>query len=310
MVTTAPTQINSQLVSFIVPVLDYSPASRYNIKTLIKDLSDIPGELIVVFNNQDVAHDLRNEKRINHFAVMSCNVGVSRAWNIGLEVCRTPIAFILNADLHIELSAVNKITQYLHDLPDAAMVGPQGSFFSFNALSDYLYFDKNTFDSPIQVDAVSGFLFALNMPLLNHANIRFDNQYTPCYQEEWDMGLQIKKAGLKSYVVPVSEYDHEWSGSIRAYTHIKFYDQELTPQEIAAQNKIKFNLKWREIAKTLPENFLQSGLRQFALAQVDQKIQTGNMTEALEILMNIKREFGEDAELSKRMLLIGPQFKQ
>jgi GT2 family glycosyltransferase len=303
-----PIQINPQLVSFIVPVLDYSPASRYNIKTLIDDLRNIPGELIVVFNNQEVAHDLRNEKRINHFAVMSCNVGVARAWNIGLDICRTPYAFILNADLHLELPAVQKIAQYLHDLPDAAMVGPQGSFFSFNALADYLYFDKNAFDCPTEVDAVSGFLFALNMPLLNRTNIRFDNQYTPCYQEEWDIGMQIKRAGLKSYVVPVGDYDHEWSGSIRAYKQIKFYDQELTPQEIAAQNKIKFTEKWREISKTLPKHFLQSGLKKFALAQVDQKIQDGDMSAALEILLNIKREFGEDSELSKRMQLIGSQF--
>ena len=113
---------------------------------------------------------------------------------------------------------------------------------------------------------------------------------------------------MKSYVVPVGDYDHEWSGSIRAYKQIKFYDQELTPQEIAAQNKIKFTEKWREISKTLPKHFLQSGLKKFALAQVDQKIQDGDMSAALEILLNIKREFGEDSELSKRMQLIGSQF--
>ena len=32
------------------------------------------------------------------------------------------------------------------------------------------------------------------------------------------------------------------------------------------------------------------------------------MSAALEILLNIKREFGEDSELSKRMQLIGSQF--
>ncbi|QWC97004.1 glycosyltransferase [Polynucleobacter paneuropaeus] len=289
-------------ISFIVPVLDYSPASQYNIKTLIEDLREIEGELIIIFNNQEVANELRKEERINHSAVMSCNVGVSRAWNIGLNICRTPIAFILNSDLHIKRGSIIKIIEYLDRLPDAAMIGPQGSFFNFHTLKDYMYFDKNTFDSPQEVDAVSGFLFALNMDLLDQKGIKFDNQYTPCYMEEWDIGLQIKRAGLKSYIVPAIEYDHEWSGSIRAYKQIKFYDQQLTPNEILLKNQKKFKEKWTEIAKNLDDTFLQSKLKEFALGQVEKNIISNNISQAASILQNIFHEFGEDLNSLSRMV--------
>ena len=41
------------LRSFIIPVLDYSPHSPYNINTLLVDLEEIHGEVICVFNSRE-----------------------------------------------------------------------------------------------------------------------------------------------------------------------------------------------------------------------------------------------------------------
>jgi|GEM_PF-542531 len=230
--------------SFVIPVLDMSPASPYNIEKLLVDLNSVYGDVIVIFNSQEMAEKYRNHKRINYYAIMKENVGVSRAWNIGLNISQTKITFILNADLSLSENVISSMENYLNILPDAAIVGPQGSFYSYERAADITYFHKGSFDKPFQVDAVSGFLFAVKTELFNSGVLKFDNQYTPCYFEEWDLGLQIKQANLKSYVVPVTEYEHEWSGSIRALRTIKYLNKEETSGQILERNRELFRKKW------------------------------------------------------------------
>ncbi len=240
--------IGSSSRSFVIPVLDMSPASEYNIVTLLEDLQDIEGEVIIVFNGQEIAEHLKSHPRITRYAVLKQNIGVARAWNLGLEMAVTPVVFILNADLHLEQQAVDELERALTTLPLAACVGPQGSFVEFSMTRDYVYYDKGAVHTPMEVDAVSGFFFAIRLQHFNDKIIRFENGFTPCYFEEWDLGLQIKRAGLKSYVVPVTSYDHHWSGSIRALREIGYYEQSRTAGEILLKNRKFFLNKWQGIA--------------------------------------------------------------
>ncbi len=242
--------INKLKRSFVIPVIDYSPASEFNIKTLLDDLEKIEGETIVVFNSEQVADELKNDPRIDQYAIMKNNVGVSRAWNIGLHVSRTPITFIINSDVHVEKETIAALEDALISLPKAATAGPQGSFFHFDLAQDIQYFDKGTFGAPQIVDAVSGFLFGVRTEYFQNGTLVFEDAYTPAYFEEWDLGLQIKKAKLFSYIVPATAYEHHWSGSIRSMEKIKFYDNAETPQEILARNRKIFHAKWRKIAQT------------------------------------------------------------
>ncbi len=240
-------QINQKKRSFIIPVIDYAPASKFNIKTLLDDLEQIGGEIIVVFNSEQVASELKNDKRIDQYAIMKNNVGVSRAWNIGLDISRTPISFIINSDVHVEKQTILDLENALITFPDVAVVGPQGSFFHYEKLQDLQYFDKGTFQNPMEVDAVSGFLFGVLTKHFHNGTLIFENNYTPCYFEEWDLGLQIKKNELHSYIVPTIFYEHEWSGSIRSMRTIKYYDEEQTAQQILENNRLKFIRKWEHI---------------------------------------------------------------
>ncbi len=248
-VSVSSSKVNKLKRSFVIPVIDYAPASQYNIKTLLDDLEKIEGEVIVVFNSEKVASELKDDPRIDYYAIMKKNVGVSRAWNIGLNIARTPIVFFINSDVHIEKDTITDIEKAIISLPDAAMVGPQGSFFHFESLSDLLYFDKDKYSSIQIVDAVSGFLFGIRKKYFDRFNFRFENDFTPCYFEEWDIGLQIKKAGLKSYVIPSFNYDHEWSGSIRSMQKISYYDKAETPTVIHSRNMTLIKAKWKKIAE-------------------------------------------------------------
>ncbi len=305
-------QNNSIKRSFVIPVLDMSPASPYNITKLLDDFNDISGDVIVIFNSVEMADKLKNHPRIDYYAAMKKNVGVSIAWNIGLNISQTPVTFILNSDININKETIEILEENLLKLPDAAIVGPQGSFFNFYKTKDIAYFDKNSFNSPVEVDAVSGFLFALKTELFNKGKLKFENQYTPCYFEEWDMGLQIKLAGLKSYIVPASGYNHEWSGSIRALKTIKYLNKEETSGEILNRNRVLFLNKWNETVKNLPagKNILISNWANLLLNQADIYTHQNEKEKSFQIYNLVLEEFPEYEEaLSKYGMFLSKENK-
>jgi len=248
------TQAVPETRSFVIPVLDYSPASPYNIITLLADLETIPGEVIVIFNNPLIGEELKKHPRITRSATMSENIGVARAWNVGISMATTPFVIVLNADLHVEAPVFEAIEQGLQQLDKAACVGPQGSFVNYRLTKDFLYFDKGSFDNPVAVDAVSGFLFGVRRELFGPGGLKFEEAYTPCYFEEWDLGLQIRQQGLKSWIVPADSYSHHWGGSIRGRHEIECLGRTESAQQILRRNRAFFLYKWRTSDGYLPES--------------------------------------------------------
>ena len=292
--------------SFVIPVLDMSPASPYNIVGLLKDLQSIPGDVIVIFNSLEMAEKLKDHPRIDYYATMKKNVGVSRAWNIGLNISQTPVTFVLNSDLHITEETIINLEKYLMRLPEAAIVGPQGSFFNFETAKDMAYLDKGTFQNPVVVDAVSGFMFAVKTELFNSGLIKFDNQYTPCYFEEWDLGLQIKMSGMKSYSVPVNGYQHEWSGSIRAMRKINYLNKEETAGEILERNRKLFWDKWKGIACLEGDDstLLESYLKDLLFSQADKFIELNQVDEAEKVLRDLLTQYPDNKEVLEKLGMV------
>lgn len=288
-------EVRSPERSFVIPVLDYSPASEYNILTLLKDLEQIEGEVIAIFNGAQVGEELKQHPRITRHAIMKQNVGVARGWNVGLDMAEANTVFIVNADAHIENEAVTAIEQGLLNLPGAACVGPQGSFVNFGLCRDYCYFDKGSFAEPLEVDAVSGFFFAVNRRLFAEHGISFENDFTPCYFEEWDLGLQLKRVGLRSYVVPTTAYDHHWSGTIRALRSIPYMGYDETAGEILLRNRELFLAKWRHIDRMSGQhNLLESGWKRQEIAAVKRLLAEGNLLQAKDCLRLLQIEFPDD----------------
>ncbi len=201
------------LRSFIIPVLDFSPHSPYNIITLLSDLEGISGEVICVFNSLDVYEKLQNHSRIDKYCFNNQNAGVSRSWNIGLNMVEGKHVFIINADIHVRPLAIEQLESYLYSLDKAVIVGPQGANVDYQNQRDIRYFKRGTFSDPEQVDAVSGFFFAFHLEIFHNHHLNFDVQFSPCFYEEWDIGLQVRQAGLVCYVVPVKDFEHQWGAS-------------------------------------------------------------------------------------------------
>jgi tetratricopeptide (TPR) repeat protein len=284
--------------SFVIPVLDHSPASEYSIVTLLNDLEHILGDVIVIFNSEEMANELKGHPRITHYAIMKCNIGVARAWNIGLNIAETPTVFIINADLHITKETVETLENALWNMDRAACVGPQGSFFNFASCAFYKYFDKGTFGAPLNTDSVSGFLFCVKRELFENATLVFENNYTPCYFEEWDLALQVKKAGLKCYIVPTSGYDHHFSNYIRADRTVTYYGREEAAKVILLRNRLLFLNKWRGIARREGiEWLLESRWRFYALEEAHKLLFEGDHDTVAQLASDLSFDFPEDREI-------------
>lgn len=281
--------------SFVIPVLDYSPASEYNILTLLNDFEQIEGEVIAVFNGAQVGEELKHHPRITRHAIMKQNVGVARGWNVGLNMAEAETVFIVNADAHIKVAAVAAVEQGLLQLPGAACVGPQGSFVNFGLCRDYCYFDKGSFSEPLEVDAVSGFFFAVNRRLFAEYGITFETGFTPCYFEEWDLGMQLKRVGLKSYIVPTTAYDHHWSGTIRALRRIPYMGHDETAGAILLRNRELFLAKWRWIAHERQRpDLLEGGWKRYMGRVVRELLAAGRHEQARNAVQELLIKYPDD----------------
>jgi GT2 family glycosyltransferase len=231
--------------SFVIPVLSLGQGARYNILTLLEDLRGIGGEVICIFNNRDAFERLQNHPRIDKYCFNKTNAGVSRSWNMGINLAEGATVFILNEDLHIRNVAVDQMEQYLYQLPHAVLVAPQGSYLDFTNLRIIRYFEKDTFSKPVRTHDVSGFFFAIHMERFLGHKLCFDNRYSPCFMEEWDMGMQVMKAGLACYAVPVTAFDHQWGISAGLdNTPIPYFGRLVYRNTILTDNRRKFKDKW------------------------------------------------------------------
>ena len=231
--------------SMIIPVLDFSPHSPFNIHTLLADLHDVSGEVICIFNSPDVFEVLRHHPRIDKFCFNKLNAGVSRSWNMGINLAEGRAVFIMNADLHVERVAIEQL-ESLSVQPALCGHGrPPGIAPRFQEAQGAAYFKKGTFNEPVHTHDVSGFFFAIHRERFRRHRLQFDVQYSPCFMEEWDMGLQILQAGLACYAVPVTGFEHHWgvSGS-RDNTKISYFGRDVFRNDVLEANRRKFLAKW------------------------------------------------------------------
>ena len=65
--------------SFVIPGLDFAPHSPYSVYTLLEDLTAVPGEMICIFNSEEVFEALKAHPRIDKFTNHNLNAFVFRS---------------------------------------------------------------------------------------------------------------------------------------------------------------------------------------------------------------------------------------
>ncbi|MBM3546546.1 MAG: glycosyltransferase [Alphaproteobacteria bacterium] len=194
--------------SIVIPVLDYSPNSPFDIVGLLADLEGFDGEVICIFNSAEMFVDLREHPRIDKFSFNKHNVGVARSWNMGLNQAEGEVVFILNADLHLSLDSLATLERHLLTLPQALAVGISGEVYDFERLKAREKHTPGRVTAPLIVDKPSGFAFALHARRLHDAGICFDPRLSPYFYEELDLTLKARQAGFEVYAAPVPGIEH------------------------------------------------------------------------------------------------------
>lgn len=234
----------SESRAFVIAILDESPASPYGIKTLLDDLNDIDGEVICVFNSEEMSDMYKDHPRITRSASISQNVGVGRAWNIGMMLTEADTVFILNADLHIGNEGVEKLERTLYQDANIAVAGPCGGYTDFSTMQDLRYLENKMYPDYSIVDQVSGFYFAIKRSLFLNYQLMFYPEYLPCYMEEWDLAMQLKKYDLLAVVTYINDYDHKWGGTTEGLSEIHCLGKVYQINEVLKQSQQKFFEKW------------------------------------------------------------------
>jgi GT2 family glycosyltransferase len=203
-----PREAKAPRRSIVIPVLDYSPHSPFDIVSLLGDLAGFDGEVICIFNSAEVFADLSEHPRIDKFSFNKHNVGVARSWNMGLNQAEGEVVFILNADLHLSLDALEALERHLLSLPDALAVGLGGDVYDYERLKARIKHEPGRFSAPVVVDKPSGHAFVLHARRLHDAGISFDPRLSPYFYEEADLTLKARRAGLEVYAAPVTGIEH------------------------------------------------------------------------------------------------------
>jgi GT2 family glycosyltransferase len=164
---------------------------------------------------------------------------------MGIDLAEGDAVFVMNADLKVGARAIEQLEEALFSLFNAVIVGPHGSFVDFQNMRVRHYYHKGNFDKPVQTHDVSGFFFCLHLERFLAKGLRFDPRYSPCFMEEWDMALQVMRAQLACYAVPVTDFEHDWGVSENKHNpEIVYFGRSLRRNDILLANRRRFQQKW------------------------------------------------------------------
>ena len=237
-------------LSIIVPAWKGTRKSNMPIASFLDKIQSacegIDHELIVVCNSQSTALSdaIRHSTEVSKFCLLSTNIGVARAWNVGADMAEGEVLCFVNEDVILESGTLQVLLENLMKKEDVGVIGIEGANLSIQD-GDIHQSRRIVEGSPQYCDAVSGFLF-LTKREVYHAVGGFDNALTPCSYEEIDFAFRIRNAGLRCYVVPGLKFNHPWGISVaKPSTKIEYMGYEESLRAINNRNRLRVVGRWK-----------------------------------------------------------------
>ena len=231
--------------AIVIPVLLNEPGGKHDVAALLGDLADFDGEVIAVFNDPDACAALKDHPRLSRHALCSQNVGVGRAWNIGLNLAEARIVFVLNSDLRIDdLRCLSDLEAVLIDDETVAIAGVAGELIDPDSLNPTRTLAPGGFEGRVTVDSVQGHFFALHAERFAEAGLSFDTRLAPFFCEEIDIGRQAQRAGLVVRAVATDGWRHA-VGISRTDYPVRYLGRPVDRDLTLLGNRIQLREKWR-----------------------------------------------------------------
>jgi GT2 family glycosyltransferase len=158
------------------------------------------------------------------------NLGCAGGNNAGWRATRGRFVVFLNPDTEVTPAFVTELVRPMLADPAIAVTGAKifypggrtlqhaGAFMYPNGMTDHYGAgceDTGEFDTPRDVDYVTGAGFAIRRAALEQAG-GFDEDYYPAYFEESDLCTRIRRAGWRVVYIPTAVLVHHESVSLTA----------------------------------------------------------------------------------------------
>ena len=155
-------------------------------------------------NHKNLEKDLKL-KYDNIEVIMSENIGIGASNNIGLKLCKTNFAYILNPDTKLSQNTLPILFKELEKITDFTLASPLNSDLG---IPNYKIIDgkKNINGNIISVDRIDGFSMLIN--LKKFLNKKFFDENIFLYLENDDLCLRIKNNNEKIYIIKNSFIKH------------------------------------------------------------------------------------------------------
>ncbi|RJP27689.1 MAG: glycosyltransferase [Candidatus Omnitrophota bacterium] len=213
----------------------------------IKATTKISYEIILIFNSYtdemlDSIAKLTGDSSPIRFAVLNQNIGVPRAWNVGAHMSEGNLLFFINEDVIVGKGCIDELTNTFTQNSNIGIAGPEGGFWDADRGVPLSFVElKSDINS---CDAVSGFMFAIPKTILGEAG-GFDNNYTPCFFEEVDIGFRVRELGYQCVAVKGLEYFHKaGASSLKQWKRIFYLGITEDMGTITNRNRSYFVDKW------------------------------------------------------------------
>ena len=231
-------------VATVTAVWDQTPPER-SFSALAPQLEPAfgtPCERVAVFNGPPA--DPRLPASVERSAVLSENVGVARAWNIGWQLTTAELICFVNEDVRLRPGSLRPLIDTLDSVAEAVVVGPRGSDWDRTALRHAAWVQPAPGEPPLACDVVSGFLFCVRRSLLVAVG-GFDERFSPCGGEEVDLCFSARAAGGTAMAVGCEGVQHEWGiSAARPVRRIQWMGRDEALFDITERNRRLLVAKW------------------------------------------------------------------
>ncbi|MDA9604329.1 glycosyltransferase [Candidatus Pelagibacter sp.] len=164
-------------------------------------------EIIVIENSGDEKLKIDLEKRNPKIkVVIQNNKGMGSANNLGIKLCKTDYAFIINPDVKFEIGSIKKIIEFSNKKNDYSILAP---ICDNTKYPNYTIKNKETNDYQdeyINVDSVDGFAMLINKKKFKD-DLYFDENFF-LYLENEDLCIRKKKEKENIYVLKTAKINH------------------------------------------------------------------------------------------------------
>ena len=164
-------------------------------------------KIIIIENSKDQKFKKDLEKKYPGITVIvQENKGMGSANNMGLKLCKTDYAFVINPDVKFEQNSIEKIIQFTKEKNDYAMLAPISDDVRY---PNYKINNKHTYNGNndyLEVDSIDGFAMLINKKKFKD-DLYFDENFF-LYLENEDLCLRKRKEKEKIYVLNKARINH------------------------------------------------------------------------------------------------------